>query len=98
MLNNRPVQWFISTSWQGQHCAVGQPDFRFGDPLDEAQVQNHAPSHTVETVVQFLFKVTQGALDGVIRLCVDRHIVLMHIQITDLIERNPYHLSISFQV
>ena len=69
MLNDCPVQRLIGTSGQGQNRAIGQPDFRFGDPLDEFEIQDHATAYPAETVIQFLFKIAQCALDRIIRLC-----------------------------
>ena len=98
MLNNRPVQWLVSTSWQGQYSAVGQANFRFGYTLDIFQIQDHGTPDPAKAVIQFLLEIAQGALYGVVCFCMDSHIVLMDIQIANLLERNPHHLTIGFQV
>ena len=57
VLDDRPVQGFVSAPWQGQQRAVRQADLRFCDAPDVLQVNDQAPARAEEPVVQFLFKI-----------------------------------------
>ena len=93
MRNNCSVQRFVSPSRQRKHRTVREIDVGFRHAADVCEIDDHSSSYSCEAVIKELFKFSECALYRVFAFGVNRNVVLVNIEIFDLVQRNPHHLT-----
>ena len=93
MRNNCSVQRFVSPSRQRKHRTVREIDVGFRHTADVGEIDDHSSSYSCEAVIKELFKLSECTLYRVFSFCVNRHVVLMNVEIFDLMQRNTHHFT-----